>query len=85
MHGKQIDKFLRAEYFMRSIMERARPLIAPYQDPAVGAPDPSFILQLPDENAIGSNLYGVQKFFDGPFQFDVYFDSASVKQHLTRK
>lgn len=66
-------------------MDRARPIIAPYQDPTVGAPDPSFILQLPDENAINSNLFAVQKFFDGPFQFDVYFDSASVKQNLTRK
>ncbi|KAF9484872.1 glycoside hydrolase [Pholiota conissans] len=71
------------QYLLRSIIERARPMIQEYQDPTTGAPDPSFLLQLPDEAGIGSNLFGVQKSFDGPFQFDVYFDSASVKQELT--
>lgn len=67
----------------KTILDRAREVIAPYTDPAVGAPDPSFVLSLPDDVYINSNLFAVQKFFDGPFQFDVFFDSASVKQKLT--
>jgi len=70
---------------MRSILDRAREAIVPYQDPNVGAPDPSFLLSLPDDVYMNSNVYAVQKFFDGPFQFDVYFDSASNKQVLSCK
>ncbi len=28
-------------------------------------------------------MYAVQKIFDGPFEFDVFFESASAKQKLT--
>ncbi|EGN96016.1 glycoside hydrolase family 63 protein [Serpula lacrymans var. lacrymans S7.3] len=46
------------------------------------APDPSFVLQLSDEVYTGSNLYAVQKSFDGEFQFDVFFESQSAAQML---
>jgi hypothetical protein len=72
-----------AEAIMKPLLDHAQEVIAPYQDSSVGMPDPSFVLQLPDDVYIGSNLYAVQKFFDGPFQFDIYFDSGSVKQKLT--
>ncbi len=68
---------------LQTMIKRAQDAIAPYADPAVGLPDPSFILQLPDEVYSGSNLYAVQKTFTGPFQFDVFFDSASATQKLT--
>ena len=68
---------------MKPLLDHAQEVIAPYQDSSVGMPDPSFVLQLPDDVYIGSNLYAVQKLFDGPFQFDIYFDSGSVKQKLT--
>lgn len=64
-------------------MKRAQEVIAPYRDPAAGIPDPSFVLQLPDEIYSGSNLYAVQKSFDGEFQFDVFYESASSKQTLS--
>ncbi|KIM49430.1 glycoside hydrolase family 63 protein [Hebeloma cylindrosporum] len=80
---KNGDIWQASQHIQKAIMDRARELIGPYQDPAVGAPDPSFLLQLPDDVYIGSNLFGVQKLFDGPFQFDVFFDSGSVKQQLT--
>jgi mannosyl-oligosaccharide glucosidase len=67
---------------MKSIMEHAQAAVASYSD---SPPDPSFVLQLPDDVYSGSNLYAVQKIFDGSFQFDVYFDSGSVKQKLTCK
>ncbi|KAJ3504255.1 hypothetical protein NLJ89_g8031 [Agrocybe chaxingu] len=70
-------------HIMGALMERGRQVIAPYQDPNVGAPDPSFILQLPDDVHTNSNLFAVQKFFDGAFQFDVLFDSGSSKQKLS--
>lgn len=68
---------------LQAMIKRAQDVIAPYADPAVGLPDPSFILQLPDEVYSGSNLYAIQKTFKGPFQFDVFFDSASLTQKLT--
>ncbi|KAF8162958.1 glycoside hydrolase family 63 protein [Crassisporium funariophilum] len=80
---KNGDIWQASQQILKSILDRARLIIAPYQDPTVGAPDPSFILQLPDDVYTGSNLFGVQKTFDGPFQFDVLFDSESVKQKLT--
>lgn len=49
------------------------------------APDPSFILQLPDEAVTASNLYAVQKSFDGAFQFDVFFQSGTTLQTLDRR
>ena len=73
------------DFVMKSISEHAQAAVAPYQNSPLGVPDPSFVLQLPDDVYTGSNLYAVQKFFDGSFQFDVYFDSGSVKQKLTCK
>jgi mannosyl-oligosaccharide glucosidase len=68
---------------MKALIDRARDVVVPYQDPAKGLPDPSFVLQLPDEVYTGSNLYAVQKSFDGAFQFDVFFESGSSKQKLS--
>ena len=73
------------EVIMKSILEHGQAAVTPYQNSPLGVPDPSFVLQLPNDVYTGSNLYAVQKFFDGPFQFDVYFDSGSVKQKLTCK
>lgn len=71
-----------ADVFTQAILNHAQSVLEPYKDPALGAPDPSFTLQLPDEVYSGSNLFGVQKFFDGEFQFDVFFESDSAKQKL---
>ena len=70
------------DFIMSASLGRAREVITPYQDPAVGSPDPSFVLQLPDDVYMNSNLYAFQKTFDGPFQFDVFYDSGSSKQKL---
>jgi mannosyl-oligosaccharide glucosidase len=45
-------------------------------------PDPSFILQLSDETLSGNNLLAFQKFFDGKFQFDVFYESRSARKNL---
>ncbi|KIK63875.1 glycoside hydrolase family 63 protein [Collybiopsis luxurians FD-317 M1] len=71
------------EFIMQSLMKRAQDVIAPYRDSTAGGPDPSFVLQLPDEVYSSSNLYAIQKLFDGGFQFDVFFESASSKQKLS--
>ncbi|KAI0078991.1 glycoside hydrolase [Panus rudis PR-1116 ss-1] len=71
------------EHILQNIIKHANEIIAPYRDPSVGAPDPAFVLQLSDEIYSGSTLYAVQKFFEGPFQFEVFFESASSKQKLT--
>ena len=80
-----LKKFDAPEHIMNTVLKHAQAVVAPYQDPAKGAPDPSFVLQLPDETYTSSNLYAVQKFFDGEFQFDVFFESASAKQKLSCK
>ncbi|PPR04967.1 hypothetical protein CVT24_010425 [Panaeolus cyanescens] len=84
--GRQVkegDVWQANSVIMKALIERAREAIAPYQDPSVGIPDPSFLLQLPDDVYTGSNLYAFQKSFDGPFQFDVLYDSASNHQKLS--
>lgn len=72
---------------MGDIFKRASAILEPYRgaQAAPGVPDPSFVLQLADEVYFGSNLYAVQKTFEGEFQFDVFFESASAKQKLTCK
>lgn len=70
---------------MEAIMRNAQESLVPFNDPSKGAPDPSFTLQLPDEIYSGSNLYAVQKTFQGEFEFDVFFESASAKQKLNGK
>ena len=82
MHCKQRAQ-IQPELLVQSIIKRANEVLQPYKDPAVGAPDPSFVLHLNDEAFTGSNLYAVQKLFDGPFQFDVFYESASAKQKLS--
>ncbi|KIJ69518.1 glycoside hydrolase family 63 protein [Hydnomerulius pinastri MD-312] len=69
------------EFIMQSLLKHAGPIAEQYRQ-ADRAPDPSFVLQLPDETITGSNLYAVQKFFDGEFEFDVFFESASASQKL---
>ena len=74
-----------AEVITQNIVARANGIItnSKYSDPKIGAPDPSFVLQLTDEVYTGSNLYAVQKIFKGDFQFDVFFESGSAKQKLS--
>ncbi|CAK5279562.1 unnamed protein product, partial [Mycena citricolor] len=71
------------EALMQNIVLRAQEILGGYKDSPTGPPDPSFVLQLADEVYMGSNLYAVQKSFDGEFQFDVFFESASSKQKLS--
>jgi len=70
---------------MQNIIVRANELVtnSKYLDPTIGSPDPSFVLQLTDEIYASSNLYAVQKTFQGDFQFDVFFESGSAKQKLS--
>ncbi|KAJ3573199.1 hypothetical protein NP233_g2589 [Leucocoprinus birnbaumii] len=77
------DTWQAKEHILKEIVERAREAATPYRDPEVGLPHPSWILQLPDDVYTGSNLFAYQKSFSGPFQFDVFYESASAKQKLT--
>ncbi|TFK42937.1 glycoside hydrolase [Crucibulum laeve] len=79
----QGDIWQAKEHILKALIDRARDIIAPYRDPQTGPPDPSFVLQLPDDVYTNSNLYAVQKSFVGPFQFDVFYDSGSSKQKLS--
>jgi hypothetical protein len=46
-------------------------------------PDPSFTLQLSDETLSASNLLAFQKFFDGEFEFDIFYESRSAEKALS--
>ncbi|KZT65471.1 glycoside hydrolase family 63 protein [Daedalea quercina L-15889] len=70
------------EFILKNVLDHARDVLGAYPDPSKGLPDPSFTLQLSDEVYSASNLYAVQKLFDGPFQFDVYYESGSAHQPL---
>ncbi|TBU50102.1 glycoside hydrolase [Dichomitus squalens] len=71
------------EYIQAPMIRHAQDIIKSYTDPQRGYPDPAFIFQLPDEIYSSSNLYAVQKHFDGPFQFDVFFESGKQKLSST--
>ncbi|THH33902.1 hypothetical protein EUX98_g303 [Antrodiella citrinella] len=72
------------EHILQNIVKHGSEAIGPWKDHPSGPPDPSFVYQLSDEVLTGSTLYAVQKLFDGPFQFDVFFfESASAKQKLS--
>jgi mannosyl-oligosaccharide glucosidase len=45
-------------------------------------PDPSLGLRLPNHVEASSNLFVVQKFFQGSFQFDVFFESGHSRRRL---
>jgi mannosyl-oligosaccharide glucosidase len=68
---------------LQNIIKQAQETLQDYKDPTIGTPDPSFVLQLTDDVYTGSNLYAVQKLFDGEFSFDVFFESGSSKQKLS--
>jgi mannosyl-oligosaccharide glucosidase len=68
---------------MQAIALRAQPILSKYTDPSAGVPDPSWLLSLPDEVYTNSNLFAVQKMFDGEFQFDIFFESASAGHTLS--
>lgn len=68
---------------MKDIVQHGTAALEPFKGSTVGHPDPSWVLQLSDETLSNSNLYAVQKMFDGKFQFDVFFESASANQKLS--
>lgn len=63
-------------------MTAAQAVLAPYQQAQDPPPDPSFLFQLPNEISSTSNLFAVQKTFDGKFQFDIFFESSNSTQNL---
>jgi mannosyl-oligosaccharide glucosidase len=80
---KRVIYSLISGFILKALIDKARQIIAPYQNSG-SSPHPSFVFQLPNDVHAGSNLFAFQKHFDGAFQFDVFFDSGSVKQKLTR-
>ncbi|VDC05344.1 unnamed protein product [Peniophora sp. CBMAI 1063] len=72
------------DVLMERMLVHAKAKLEPYQENKGQAPpDPSFVLQFPNEVDDGATLYGIQKSFDGPFQFDVFYESSSSNHHLT--
>ena len=71
--------YVTIELVMQPVMKYATDAFEPFKDGARGYPDPSFIFQLPDEISFGSNFYAVQKSYDGPFQFDVFYENSKKK------
>jgi len=70
------------EFIMKEIAENAGNVMQDFKG-SNSAPDPSFTLQLSDETLSGNNLLAFQKFFDGRFQFDVFYESRSAQKKLS--
>jgi mannosyl-oligosaccharide glucosidase len=68
---------------MQAIIKFAQVVVEPYHNSERPGPEPAFALQLPNEAFTGSNLHALQKSFDGPFQFDIFFESESAKHKLS--
>lgn len=71
------------DVILQNVVKHGNDIVEQYKNSPAGYPDPSFVLQLNDEVYSGSNLHAVQKIFDGPFQFDILFESASAKQPIS--
>jgi mannosyl-oligosaccharide glucosidase len=69
------------EFIMKEIAENAGNAMQNLKG-SDSHPDPSFTLQLSDETLSANNLLAFQKFFDGKFQFDVFYESKSAQKKL---
>ncbi|TCD68927.1 Processing alpha glucosidase I [Steccherinum ochraceum] len=81
-HSAKRETDVAPEHILQNVIQHGTEAIGPWKEHPGGPPDPSFVYQLSDEVLTGSTLYAVQKLLDGPFQFDVFFESASAKQKL---
>ena len=75
-------KAIDSEIVMKSIVERANDVLLTHKDREKSIPDPSFGLRLPDDVEPSSNLFVIQKVFQGSFQFDVFFESGDLSGKL---
>jgi mannosyl-oligosaccharide glucosidase len=75
-----IDKI--SEILFPKLLEVAQTSVDAYKKRELPFPDPSFAIRLPNDVYSGSNLFAIQKTFDGKFQFDIFFESGSNKQKL---
>ncbi|CAE6490183.1 unnamed protein product [Rhizoctonia solani] len=66
------------DILLKNIIDHATTIIKPFNEDKQNPPDPAFVLEFEDEVRSGSNLYAVQKTFNGPFSFDVYYQSSSA-------
>ena len=70
---------LAADVILQQIYQTAQESITPYKDDETGPPHPAFALRLNNEIYTASNFYAIQKFFDGDFQFDIFYESEGQK------
>ncbi|KAG2020673.1 glucosidase I [Coprinopsis cinerea AmutBmut pab1-1] len=68
------------DIIIAAMAEKFREVMPAYQP---DFPNPGYVLTLPNDVYTNSNFFAVQKTFDGPFQFDVLFESGSAKQKLS--
>lgn len=69
---------------MDQVFARTGEILEPFrsQEHKGKVPSPAFTLQVSNSIQPGSNLFAVQKTFSGPFQFDVFYESASANHKL---
>lgn len=72
------------EYIMEDVFARAGKILEPFksQENQGNVPSPAFSLQVSNVIQPESNLYAIQKTFNGPFQFDIFYESASANHKL---
>ncbi|RDX48402.1 glycoside hydrolase family 63 protein [Lentinus brumalis] len=68
------------DFIQKPLIKYAQDSIGAYaSDTARNYPDPAFVFQLPDEFDYNSNLFAIQKHYNGPFEFDIFFESGKQK------
>ena len=78
-HPRAVAEY-ETEFIVKEIAQNAGKAMQDVKGPSY--PDPSFTLQLSDETLSGNNLLAFQKFFDGKFQFDIFYESRSARKNL---
>lgn len=71
------------DFILNQANERFKPILDKYGQQDL--PDPALLLSLTNEVAYGSNLFAIQKTYEGAFKLDVYFDSGSPGSALDGK
>ncbi|KAF9050729.1 glycoside hydrolase [Hymenopellis radicata] len=67
------------DVIVQRLLKNAQELLAPFGKEGP-FPEPAAILGLPNDVYTGSNLYAVQKIFDGPFSFDIFYEEGNDKK-----
>lgn len=65
---------------MSDVLTNVQTMVEKYGRESV--PDPAITFSLSNDVRYGANFYAFQKNFEGPFEFDIFFDAGDMPGHL---